>query len=92
MDPNVSLEQLALQMQIYALNNSLGGLVPDSTLSVVDAIPGTTIQSLDVPTDEQGIQWETWHSRVDSEYAFEPESSTPLSAASWLRKLWTAPS
>jgi hypothetical protein len=31
MDPNVVREQLALQMQIYALNN--GGMVSDSTLS-----------------------------------------------------------
>ena len=31
MDPNVVREQLALQMQIYALNN--GGMVTDSTLS-----------------------------------------------------------
>ncbi|TFY82323.1 hypothetical protein EWM64_g1695 [Hericium alpestre] len=30
-DPNVVREQLALQMQIYALNN--GGMVSDSTLS-----------------------------------------------------------
>jgi hypothetical protein len=81
MDPNVVREELALQMQIYALNN--GGIVSDSTLSFVDAFPWSAIQPLDFPTDEQRVQrWETWgYSGVDSEYALEPESPTSPATA-----------
>jgi hypothetical protein len=51
-------------MQIYALNN--GGWFPTRHF-VIDAVPGATIQPLDLPTEEQRIRLEAWgHSRVDS--------------------------